>query len=154
MSFGQRELEGMIARGELEECPPDAAGADKLIAKARVHHATAAAVVGTDPETAADALHAGNRKALEAVLLARGLRPTKSGGHIAARDGVKVTIGGGRTLRVYDVVRRVRHEGDYLSADSDVDPEDVTANLGDSEALVDSCAAAKDAVPVFVRGRR
>ncbi|WP_306231490.1 hypothetical protein [Agrococcus beijingensis] len=94
MTFGQAELEAMVARGELELCPPDEVAARTRIEKARRHLATAAALAADDPEIAADALRAGNRKALEAVLLSRGLRPTRSGGHVAPVDAVRAMLGG------------------------------------------------------------
>lgn len=153
MKLGQQELERMIASQHLEPCSPDPAGASALISKARTHHRTAAALAATDPEIAADALHAGNRKALEAVLLARGLRPTKLGGHLASFEAVTAMLGGNGVLRVYNVVRRVRHEGDYSSASFDVQPDDIEDNLDDSEAMVDACEKMIPLVPPFVNGR-
>ena len=145
----------MVARGHIELCVLDVEGAATLIAKARTHHTTAASLAETDPEIAADALHAGNRKALEAVLLARGLRPTKTGGHLAPYEALNAMLGGrDGVLRVYDVVRRVRHEGDYTGAASQVHPDDITLNLETSAALVDSCEKMLPLVPPFVSGRR
>lgn len=155
MSFGQAELESMLERGDLELCPPDVGGAGALIRKAERHHATAQEVAFEDPEIAASALHAGNRKALEAVLLARGLRPTKLGGHIAPLEAVRAMLGGGgRTagrLAVYDVVRRLRHEGEYTA--TDIHPDDIIDNLADAQALVESCGSAIGSLPVFTIGR-
>ena len=133
----------------------DTSGAATLIAKARTHHLTAASLAHTDPEIAADALHAGNRKALEAVLLARGLRPTKTGGHLAPLEAVTAMLGGAAgVLRVYNVVRRIRHEGDYSGAASEIHPEDVADNLETSAALVDACEKMIPLLPPFVSGRR
>jgi hypothetical protein len=156
VSFGQPELEQMLAIGHLEMCPLDRAGAAALIDKARTQHASAGLLAASDPETAIVALRSGNRKALDAVLLARGLRPTKAGGHISSLEAVRATLGGGRlaVLGVYDVVRRIRHEGDYQNAAYDVHEDDVRDNLSDSSALVDACERALDTVPPFVRGRR
>lgn len=156
MTFGQLELEKMISDGELELCALDAVGANSLIAKARRHHETATSLARTDPEIAMDALHSGNRKALEAVLLARGLRPTKAGGHVAPLEAVRSMLGGSGAgvLSVYNVVRRARHEGDYSNADSDVNPQDIEDNLETSAALVDACERMVEIVPAFVPGRR
>ena len=156
MSFGQDDLETMLSAGDLELCSVSIEGATALIAKARVHHQTAAGLANTDPEIALDALHAGNRKALDAVLLARGLRATKDGGHIATEEAVRATLGGGRlpALRVYSVVRRARHEADYESATVDARADDVEDNLDDSAALVDACEKLIDSVPPFTPGRR
>ena len=156
MSAGQIELEAMLTRGELELCPPDVDGASALIGKARTHLETAALLMDSDAEIAMDALHAANRKSLDAVLLARGLRATKHGGHIASGEGVKWTLGGGSLglIKVYGVVRRARHEGDYQNAIVDVHRDDVADNIDDSRALVEACAALVSAVPVFVPERR
>lgn len=145
----------MLAEGDLELYPLSADGAGVLIKKARTHHGTAGKLARADPEIAMDALHAGNRKAPDAVLLARGLRATKKGGHQAAVEGVRAMLGGNAgILRVYGVVRRARHEGDYENAEVDVHPEDIEDNLRDSMALVDACEKAIALLPPFVRGRR
>lgn len=155
MSFGQAELESMLERGDLELCPPDEDGARALIGKAQRHHATAQEVAFEDPEIAASALHAGNRKALAAVLLARGLRPSKTGGHIAPLEAVRAMLGGGGRaagrLAVYDVVRRLRHEGEYTA--TDVHPDDIIDNLSDAQALVESYSSTIGSLPVFAVGR-
>lgn len=153
MAFGQDELEAFLDTGALEETPPDRAGAEVLIAKARAHHSTAQAVAHTDPEIAADALHAGNRKALEAVLLVRGLRPAKSAGHGVPAEAVRSMMDAKSAFRTYDTVRRIRNAGDYQSAEYDVNPVDIIDNLPDSTALVDACEKALDILPPFVRGR-
>ena len=144
----------MLADGRIELCPLDTAGAAILIAKSRTHHQTAAGLAQADPEIAADALHAGNRKALDAVLLARGLRATKHGGHLASLEAVTAMLGRAPVLQVYNVVRRVRHEGDYSSASSVVHPDDIEGNLRDSADLVNACEKAIGIVPAFVPGRR
>lgn len=56
------------------------------MAKARAHLHTALAVAHDDPKIASDALYAAARKALTALLVQQGLRPTRAGGH-------EVTIG-------------------------------------------------------------
>ena len=152
MSYGQADLEAMVSDGDLEACPADAAGARALLTRARRHVETARSLIDDDTEIAADALHAGNRKALEAVLLDRGLRSTKKGGHIAPRRAVQSMLGGGRgLLGVYDVVRRLRHEGDYTL--TDLHPDDVRDNLQDSLALVDACEKVVGMMPPFSAGR-
>ncbi|MFG6402465.1 hypothetical protein [Microbacterium sp. P04] len=93
MAFGQEDLERMIADGDLEEVSVDEKGARTLLRKAKAHHQTAATVAATDPEIAAAALHAGNRKALEAVLLVRGLRPAKHAGHGIPAEAARAMLG-------------------------------------------------------------
>jgi hypothetical protein len=153
MNIGQEKLDELVGNGNLELCPPNVEGAYALIRKAETHHVTAEGLAEADPEIAMDALHAGNRKALESVLLVRGLRATKAGGHIAPLEAVRAMVGGG-ALRVYNVVRQLRHAGDYSNATSRVDPQDIKDNLEDSKNLVSACKKALDLLPPFVRGRR
>lgn len=150
MSSGQDALQAMVDGGELEVVPADLAGAKALITKARRHHVSARTLAASDPETAIGALHAGNRKALDAVLLAMGLRPTKTGGHVASGHAIRAILGSKSAVAVYDTVRRVRNEGDYHSATTDVHSDDVTDNLDDSEALVNACDSALSVVTPFV----
>jgi hypothetical protein len=77
VSYGQADLEAMVSDGDLEVCPADAAGARALLTKARRHVETARSLIDDDTEIAADALHAGNRKALEAVLPSPSSRPAR-----------------------------------------------------------------------------
>jgi len=79
------------------------------------HLASALTPAETDTVLAYDALHGANRKALTAILLAQGLRPTRSGGHIAVYDAVHAQLEPplGRDLSAYHRVRRARNAGDY-----------------------------------------
>src|SRR5690606_19331668 len=106
--------------GHLRTTAVDPDRARELIGRARKHVRTAsdlASVSDPDTETAADALHAANRKACEAVLLAQGLESTKEGGHVAAIRAVREQARyGGKSnpvFRVYETVRQLRHSGDY-----------------------------------------
>jgi hypothetical protein len=152
--YGQAEVEDLLRKGDLEQVPPNRPGATTLITKARVHLGTADREADLDPETAADALHAANRKALDAVLLAQGIRASRQGGHITPLVAVRAQL---RTdprrprpdFFVYDVVRRIRHGGDYNNHELEVRAEDVRGNIEPSTALVDVCSAVIDHMPVF-----
>ena len=78
---GSATVDQMLADGRLERVPANPVAAQGLIDKAQTHLGSAAVLAGTDVELAYDALHAANRKALTAVLLAQGLRPTRIAGH-------------------------------------------------------------------------
>jgi hypothetical protein len=81
---GRDTLEDLPRRGHLERVPANTDEAEHLMAKADSHLTTAATVASTDPEIAYDALYAAARKALSALLIQQGLRPTRSGGHEVA----------------------------------------------------------------------
>ena len=67
---GSATVDQMLADVRLERVPANPVAAQGLIDKAQTHLGSAAVLAGTDVELAYDALHAANRKALTAVLLA------------------------------------------------------------------------------------
>lgn len=70
---GSATVDQMLADGRLERVPANPVAAQALIDKAQTHLGSAAVLAGTDVELAYDALHAANRKALTAVLLAQAI---------------------------------------------------------------------------------
>lgn len=153
--MGRAEVEALLSEGKVALCPNDADGSRRLLARARKHVATARLLVGSDTETAADALHAANRKACEAVLLIQGLESTKDGGHTASIRVVREQTRTGRRARpelaVYETVRQLRHSGDYGNLVDDIHPDDITGNIPGVEALIDMCERLLEVMPVFVK---
>jgi len=135
---GRATVDQLIARGELEPVAPNPRGATGLVEKAARHLKSAAVLADTDVELAYDALHAANRKALTAVLLAQGLRPTRQAGHIGVYQAVCAQLDPplGPTLAPYQRVRRQRNAGDYLD-ELPAGPDDVLADLPLCQAIVD-----------------
>ena len=78
---GRDVIEQLIARQHLERVPASPDEAQYLIGLARRHLDTAAREADDDPEIAYDAVYAAARKALTALLMQQGLRPTRAGGH-------------------------------------------------------------------------
>jgi hypothetical protein len=140
----------MIVRGTLEPVPADPEGAGALLAKARVHLRSAALLADDDVELAYDALHAANRKALTAVLLAQGLRPTRDGGHVAVYEAVHAQLHPplGPRLAPYQRIRRARNDGDYLN-ELRARGEDVRADLPLCERIVDLAATVLPQLPPY-----
>ena len=112
---GRATVENLIKTGMLERVPPNLSAAQSLVEVAVTHLASALTLAETDTVLAYDALHGANRKALTAILLAQGLRPTRAGGHIAVYDAVHAQLEPplGRDLATYQRVRRARNAGDY-----------------------------------------
>ncbi len=81
---GSDEIERLFRLSHLERLPGDKAEVRHLITKAASHLLTSAALADADPEIAYDALYAAARKALTALLVQQGLRPTRDGGHAVA----------------------------------------------------------------------
>ena len=84
-------------------------------------------------------LHAANRKALTAVLIAQGLRPTRDAGHTGVYEAVRAQLDPplGRTLAPYSRIRRARNAGDYL--------DELPARADDVRADLPLCQAINDA---------
>jgi len=115
---GRATVENLIKTGMLERVPPNLDTARSLVEVAETHLASALMLAGSDTVLAYDALHGANRKALTAILLAQGLRPTRAGGHIAVYDAVHAQLEPplGRDLSAYHRVRRARNAGDCQRA--------------------------------------
>lgn len=115
-----------------------------------MHLQSAATLADDDVELAYDALHAANRKALTAVLLAQGLRPTRDGGHIAVYEATRAQLDPplGGTLAPYQRIRRARNAGDYLD-ELPATGDDVRADLPLCEAIVDVAARVLGRMPTY-----
>ena len=77
----------MLADGELQRVPASREQAERLLAQARVHVASALKVCDEDPPGGYALAYDGARKALTAILENEGLRPTTRGGHLAVDPG-------------------------------------------------------------------
>lgn len=112
---GRADIDRMLADAELQRVPPSRAQADSLIAQARVHLASAAAICGQDPPGGYALVYDAARKALTAILENQGLRPTTRGGHLAVYHAVRAQLDPplGKILRPFDRMRRQRHDAEY-----------------------------------------
>jgi len=136
---GSAEIDVLLERGRLEKVPPHLDGARGLVQQARNHLTSARRIADDDVELAYDGLHSANRKALTAVLLAQGLRPTRDGGHTAVHEAVRAQLDPplGSVLAPYGRIRRQRNDGDYLH-EQPATPEDVWHDLPLCEEIVDA----------------
>lgn len=140
----------MLASGQLERVPPNRDAAEALLNKARTHLKSAAALAASDVELAYDALHAANRKALTAILLVQGLRPTREAGHTGVFDAVLAQLHPplGPRLAPYTRIRRARNAGDYLD-ELPATADDVLADLPLSREIVDVAVRVTDQMPPY-----
>lgn len=138
---GRAKIDELIVQGHVERVPADRDQAATLITKAKRHLNSARLLGDSDIDLAYDALHAANRKALSAVLLAQGLRPTRIGGHIAVYEAVRAQLDPplGTVLAPYTRIRRTRNASDYLG-EMTVTREDVHADAALCEQIVDVAA--------------
>lgn len=147
---GRATIDRMLSDGHLERVPVAREAANSLIEKARTHLRSADLLADTDTELAYDALHAANRKALTAVLLAQGLRPTREAGHTGVFEAVRAQLDPplGRTLAPYSRIRRARNAGDYLD-ELPSGPGDVRSDLPLCSAIVDAAARVLGQMPRY-----
>ena len=149
---GRDEVLGMLDRSELSQVLADLTMAERLIASARRHLASADQLLEADPELAYSAIHDAVRKAMAALLQAQGLRATTAGGHLAVQHAVKAQFGSsmGGLLRPVDRIRTTRHRAEYPDVGTSIDAEAVLADLPAARQLVDAAEKTIEHLPVFV----
>jgi hypothetical protein len=152
---GRETIEDLLRRGHLEHVPANESEAQHLLAKATSHLKTAAAVSGTDPEIAYDALYAAARKALAALLIQQGLRPTRSGGHEVTIEAAHAQLVPplGDVLRPFRHIKRRRNDGDYAGSENQIHEEDIHADLPAATAIVDAATRLLPQLTVFTPRR-
>jgi uncharacterized protein (UPF0332 family) len=148
---GRAEILGMIERGELTQVTASDELANRLLATARQHLASARLLADSDPYLAYAALYDAIRKSLSALLQAQGLRATTSGGHRAVIDGIRAQFGPsmGALLRPVDRIRVTRHEAEYPGQATYIDKDAVLDDLPKAEALVEAAARALPHLSAF-----
>lgn len=142
----------MLAAGELERVRPSREHADRLIEQARRHLDSAETTCDSDPEGAYGTLYDAGRKSLWAVLANQGLRPTRTGGHLAVFHAVKAQLDPpmGQQLRPFDRMRRQRHQAEYPDADTpELVPEDIRDDQPKIAAIVDIAERVLDQMSVY-----
>ncbi|HET9656249.1 MAG TPA: hypothetical protein VFP72_12910 [Kineosporiaceae bacterium] len=152
---GRDVIEDLLDRGHLERVLADEAEARHLMSKARAHLRTAVAVADDDPEIAYDALYAAARKALTALLIQQGLRPTRAGGHEVTIEaaGAQLIPPLGDVLRPFRRLKRRRGQGDYAGSEDQIHPDDIHADLPAATTIVDSADRVLPQLTVFVPRR-
>lgn len=150
---GKAEILGMIERQELAQVTANAELADRLLATARQHVASARLLAASDPYLAYAAVHDAIRKSLSALLQVQGLRATQSGGHLAVTHAVQAQLGAsmGAILRPVDRIRVTRHEAEYPGQATYIDEDAVLDDLPKAEAVVEAVAKALPHLSVFTR---
>jgi hypothetical protein len=148
---GRSTITELLGAGHLERVPANSDEAEYLLVVARRHLITAQDLAGDDPEIAYDALYAAARKALTAVLIQQGLRPTRAGGHEAVIQAALAQFVPplGDVLRPYRRLRRQRAQGDYLASEGAISSDDVNSDLPAAAAIVDAAARVVPSLPVF-----
>lgn len=152
---GRDVIEQLLVQKHLDQVPANAEEAQYVIDLAQRHLHTAAREADDDPEIAYDALYAAARKALTALLMQQGLRPTRAGGHEVVIQAAEAQFVPPLrdVLRPYRRLRRQRAEGDYLASEGAINPNDVRADLQAAVAIVDAATRVMPELTVFSRRR-
>jgi hypothetical protein len=141
----------MLDRRELERVTAGAELADRMLATARQHLASARLLAPSDPYLGYAAVYDVIRKSLAALLQIQGLRATTAGGHLAVTHAVQAQFGAsmGAILRPVDRIRVTRHEAEYPGQSTYIDEESVLDDLPKAEAIVEAVAKALPHLQVF-----
>lgn len=93
------------------------------------------------------------RKALSAPLQAQGLRPTRTGGHIAVEHAAVAQFTGamGTLLRPVPRMRSTRNDTDYPDPDTQIEPDLVLDDLAKARDIVAACHKVMPHLTVFQR---
>jgi hypothetical protein len=137
---GRAVIDRMLADGELQRVPASREQANRLLAQARTHVASALKVCDADPPGGYALAYDGARKALTAILENEGLRPTTRGGHLAVSEAVRAQVDPpmGRILRQFNRMRTRRHDAEYPPTDSpEITPDNVREDQGSAVGLID-----------------
>jgi len=141
----------MIERRELDQVTANPELADRLLATARQHLASASLLAPSDPYLGYAALYDAIRKSLSALLQIQGLRATTSGGHVAVVQAVQAQFRAsmGPILRPVDRIRVTRHEAEYPGQVTYIDEQSVLDDLPKAEAIVEAVAKALPHLTAF-----
>jgi hypothetical protein len=124
-----------LAEGSLEAVPVNRGMAARLLRQSNNHLATGRSAAQSDPEGAEALVYDAARKALVAVLVCQGLRPTSRGGHLAVYEAARAQLDPpmGGVLRPFERLRRRRNRQEY--------PHDDEPSMQSADALEDADAA-------------
>lgn len=114
-SSGADRVRELIAASELEQVEPSEDVANRLLADAQQHVASAEAIsTAGDVSGAYSLAYDALRKSAAALLAVQGLRATSRGGHIAVQDTVVAQFGDTvRCFRAFSRLRRNRNRFEY-----------------------------------------
>src|SRR5215472_13784457 len=144
---GRAVIGRMLADQHLQRVPASREHADLLMAQARAHLSSAAAICHADPPGGYALVYDAARKALTAVLENQGLRPTTRGGHLAAYDAVRAQLDPpmGNILRPFDRMRRQRHDAEYPPSSAPaLTADDVRDDIPKAAVIIDLGARVLD----------
>ena len=149
---GRATIERMIGDHELQQVPSSRDQADRLLAQARGHLASAVKVLADDPAGGYALTYDAARKAFTAILENQGLRPTSRGGHLAALEAVRAQLDPplGKVIRPFNRMRIRRNDAEYPPANApELAPDEVREDLASATAIVELAERLLDEMSPF-----
>ena len=139
---GREVIDRLLRDRELDRVTPNRRVAERLLADASAHTASARLIASGDPAGAYQLGYDAARKAAIALLAVQGLRATSRGRHVAVQDAVQGQFGGAgghRAFGAFGRLRRRRNDSEYPEADSP------TITSDDADDCLQTAAAILDA---------
>jgi len=151
---GRATIETLLSEKKLEHVPANRELADEYLTQAEAHLATSELAQGNDPVGEFQLAYDAARKAMGAILLNQGLRPTSAGGHVVVGDAVLAQLDPplGDVFVQFRWMRPLRNDSEYPR------PDRPTATAADAaegrRCAADMAAKARellDVMPAFGR---
>jgi hypothetical protein len=116
---GRATIEAMLSERKLERVPANRELADEYLSQAQAHLSTSSRAPGHDPVGEFHLAYDSARKAMAAILLNQGLRPTSGGGHVVVGDAILAQLDPplGETFRPFRWMRPLRNDNEYPRPD-------------------------------------
>lgn len=149
---GRDTVDRLLAERRLERIPANRELADLYLKQARAHLRTSHSAHGTDPVGEFQLAYDAARKALAALLVTQGLRPTHSGGHISVYEAVMAQFNPplGAVFRPFSWMRPLRNDSEYPSIDRPVAADaDAEAGRTAAEGMINATEQVLDQLPPY-----
>lgn len=149
---GRPEIDALIASGRLERVSADRRLADMYIEEARRHQKSSKLMTETDPTGSFQLAYDASRKALVAMLINQGLRPTSKGGHIVIEEALRAQLTPPRNEIVdgFGWMRGLRNSSEYPSFDRpSASAEDAVEAQALTAKVIEKSEQLLDAMPVY-----
>ncbi len=149
---GRATVDRLLGERRLERVPANRELGATYIDQARAHLRTSLLAAGSDPVGEFQLAYDAARKALAALLVTQGLRPTQLGGHISVYDAVLAQFEPplGSVIRPFGWMRPLRNDSEYPSVEKPTArADDAEAGRRAAAAMVETAARLLDELPPY-----
>ncbi|MEY2847786.1 MAG: hypothetical protein RI885_451 [Actinomycetota bacterium] len=144
---GRAVIDRLLKEGRLERVPPNRELAEEYLKQSVAHLATSRLAAGTDPVGEFQLAYDAARKALAAILVNQGLRPTSKGGHVVIERAALAQLGESLrdVVKPFSWMRPLRNDSEYPSVDRPVAAaDDAVEGRRAAQAIVDAAVGLLD----------